>query len=120
MAHLQGHAERRGRSVQGKQRHAFGCGCPLPIACEVGRSEAACSKERAISPHHFLSREIPPYFQQEVAKIRLIDPFSLTGRKMGMIYGYIRVSTDKQTTENQRFEILKFCDEKRLQVDHWV
>jgi DNA invertase Pin-like site-specific DNA recombinase len=37
-----------------------------------------------------------------------------------MIFGYIRVSTDKQTTENQRFEILKFCDEKRLQVDQWV
>jgi DNA invertase Pin-like site-specific DNA recombinase len=37
-----------------------------------------------------------------------------------MIYGYIRVSTDKQTTETQRFEILKFCDEKRLQVDRWV
>lgn len=37
-----------------------------------------------------------------------------------MIYGYIRVSTDKQTTENQRFEILKFCDEKRLHVDAWV
>ena len=25
-----------------------------------------------------------------------------------MIYGYIRVSTDKQTVENQRFEIEKF------------
>lgn len=34
-----------------------------------------------------------------------------------MIYGYIRVSTDKQTTENQRFEILKFADEKKLSVD---
>lgn len=26
-----------------------------------------------------------------------------------MIYGYIRVSTDKQTVENQRFEIEKFA-----------
>ena len=26
-----------------------------------------------------------------------------------MIYGYIRVSTDKQTVENQRFEISDFC-----------
>ena len=26
-----------------------------------------------------------------------------------MVYGYIRVSTDKQTVENQRFEINKFC-----------
>ena len=25
-----------------------------------------------------------------------------------MVYGYIRVSTDKQTVENQRFEIVRF------------
>src|ERR671915_1048590 len=37
-----------------------------------------------------------------------------------MMYGYIRVSTDKQTTENQRFEILKFADEKKLPVDRWI
>jgi len=27
-----------------------------------------------------------------------------------MIYGYIRVSTDKQTVENQRYEINQFCE----------
>jgi DNA invertase Pin-like site-specific DNA recombinase len=37
-----------------------------------------------------------------------------------MIYGYIRVSTDKQTTDNQRFEILKYADEKQLKVDRWI
>jgi len=37
-----------------------------------------------------------------------------------MIYGYIRVSTDKQTAENQRFEILKYADEKQLHVDRWI
>jgi DNA invertase Pin-like site-specific DNA recombinase len=37
-----------------------------------------------------------------------------------MIYGYIRVSTDKQTTENQRFEILKFAHERHLSVDRWI
>src|SRR5947208_14612334 len=37
-----------------------------------------------------------------------------------MIYGYIRVSTDKQTTQNQRFEILKFADEKKLSIDRWI
>lgn len=37
-----------------------------------------------------------------------------------MIYAYIRVSTDKQTTENQRFELLKFADEKKLAVGTWV
>src|SRR5215217_5655411 len=37
-----------------------------------------------------------------------------------MIYGYIRVSTDKQTTENQRFEILKYADERGLHIDRWI
>jgi len=33
---------------------------------------------------------------------------------MGKTYAYIRVSTDKQETENQRFEILKYANGKRL------
>lgn len=37
-----------------------------------------------------------------------------------MIYAYIRVSTDKQTTENQRYEINKFCKNNELSVDKWV
>ncbi len=37
-----------------------------------------------------------------------------------MTYGYIRVSTDKQTVENQRFEIQRFCDKEGLQVNLWV
>lgn len=37
-----------------------------------------------------------------------------------MIYGYIRVSTDKQTVENQRFEILKFCSKNSIKVDKWI
>src|SRR6266536_1181550 len=37
-----------------------------------------------------------------------------------MNYAYIRVSTDKQTTENQKFEILKFADEKNLKVGSWL
>ncbi|MHB8595438.1 MAG: master DNA invertase Mpi family serine-type recombinase [Ktedonobacteraceae bacterium] len=37
-----------------------------------------------------------------------------------MNYAYIRVSTDKQTTENQRFEILKFADEKKINIDSWL
>ena len=37
-----------------------------------------------------------------------------------MIYGYIRVSTDKQTVENQRFEILRFCRKKSLEIDSWI
>lgn len=37
-----------------------------------------------------------------------------------MIYGYIRVSSDKQTVENQRFEINKFCSMEKLSVDGWI
>ncbi|WP_069659380.1 master DNA invertase Mpi family serine-type recombinase [Arcticibacter eurypsychrophilus] len=37
-----------------------------------------------------------------------------------MIYAYIRVSTDKQTVENQRFEILKYSSSKRIHVDEWI
>ena len=37
-----------------------------------------------------------------------------------MIYGYIRVSTDKQTVENQRFEINTFCERNNISVDGWI
>ena len=37
-----------------------------------------------------------------------------------MIYGYIRVSTDKQTVENQRFEINRFCAGKEEIVHRWI
>ncbi len=37
-----------------------------------------------------------------------------------MVYGYIRVSTDKQTVENQRFEILQFCKKNSLKIDSWI
>lgn len=39
---------------------------------------------------------------------------------MFMTYGYIRVSTDKQTVENQRFEILRFAEENSLSIDGWI
>lgn len=37
-----------------------------------------------------------------------------------MIYGYIRVSSDKQTVENQRFEINNFCARQDMKVDGWI
>jgi len=37
-----------------------------------------------------------------------------------MIYGYIRVSSDKQTVENQRFEISDFCKHQNLSIDDWI
>ena len=37
-----------------------------------------------------------------------------------MIYGYIRVSSDKQTVENQRFEISNFCNNNELTIGDWI
>lgn len=37
-----------------------------------------------------------------------------------MIYGYIRVSSDKQTVENQRFEIERFCKVDNMCIDGWI
>ncbi len=37
-----------------------------------------------------------------------------------MIYGYIRVSSDRQTVENQRFEINNFCKKEALDIDGWI
>lgn len=37
-----------------------------------------------------------------------------------MVYAYLRVSTDKQTTKNQRFEIKRFAQLKNLKITQWV
>ena len=37
-----------------------------------------------------------------------------------MIYGYIRVSTDKQTVENQKYEINAFCKKNNLVIAQWI
>ena len=37
-----------------------------------------------------------------------------------MIYGYIRVSTDKQTVENQRFEISAYAKRNDITIDYWI
>lgn len=37
-----------------------------------------------------------------------------------MIYGYLRVSTDKQSLENQKFEINRYCKRENISVDRWV
>jgi len=37
-----------------------------------------------------------------------------------MIYGYVRVSTDKQMTDNQRFEIARYCEKNSIAVDSWI
>lgn len=37
-----------------------------------------------------------------------------------MTYGYIRISTDKQSMDNQKFEILEFAKTQNLIVDKWI
>ena len=37
-----------------------------------------------------------------------------------MTYGYIRVSTDRQTVENQRFEIAQFAKRESLHIHRWI
>ena len=37
-----------------------------------------------------------------------------------MTYGYIRVSTDMQNTENQKDEIQRFCVRNNLVIDNWI
>lgn len=36
-----------------------------------------------------------------------------------MTYAYIRVSSDKQTLENQRYEILQYCAHNNITIDRW-
>ena len=37
-----------------------------------------------------------------------------------MIYGYIRTSTDKQSNENQYYEIEQFTKSNNLKIDKWI
>ena len=46
--------------------------------------------------------------------------YILNLKKTIMIYGYIRVSTDRQTVENQRYEISEFCKKQEIIVDKWI
>lgn len=37
-----------------------------------------------------------------------------------MIYGYTRVSTNTQTTDNQKFEIEQFAKKQGIRIDKWI
>jgi len=37
-----------------------------------------------------------------------------------MTYGYIRVSTDKQSVDNQRYEIEQFCLKNNMKIEQWI
>ena len=54
------------------------------------------------------------------AKVHNLFENLLSLEKKVMIYGYIRVSSDKQTVENQRFEINNFCTKQKLKIDGWI
>ncbi len=36
------------------------------------------------------------------------------------VWGYIRVSTEKQTAENQKLAILEFANKNKMSIDHWI
>ena len=37
-----------------------------------------------------------------------------------MIYAYVRVSMEKQSVENQRYQLLAFAHEKHMMIDRWI
>lgn len=37
-----------------------------------------------------------------------------------MVYGYIRVSTDKQTVKNQKYEITRYAKKHKIIIDEWI
>ena len=55
-----------------------------------------------------------------MAKVHNYSDNLLSLEKKFMIYGYIRVSSDKQTVENQRFEINNFCKKEKLVINDWI
>ena len=55
-----------------------------------------------------------------MAKVHNYSENLLSLEKKVMIYGYIRVSSDKQTVENQRFEINNFCKKEKLVSNDWI
>jgi len=37
-----------------------------------------------------------------------------------MTYGYVRISTDRQDYDNQKFEIENFCKRQNIEIDEWI
>ena len=37
-----------------------------------------------------------------------------------MIYGYVRVSTDRQRVDNQEYEIQRFCKKNGIKINEWI
>lgn len=52
--------------------------------------------------------------------LAMLAKSNYTSNILQMNYGYIRVSTDRQTTKNQKFEILNFAKDKNLPINEWI
>jgi putative DNA-invertase from lambdoid prophage Rac len=57
---------------------------------------------------------------KRIQKSRFMAQHALVVKGYPMYYAYLRVSTDKQTTDQQRFEILKYADANNLIIDYWI
>ena len=55
-----------------------------------------------------------------MAKVHIYSENLLSLEKKVMSYCYIRISSDKQTVENQRFEINNFCKKEKLIINGWL
>jgi hypothetical protein len=72
------------------------------------------SKYYERSPYFFKFSKKYFNFIEESVKA---DRFLFCNRERKIVYGYIRVSTDKQTVENQRFEIENFCKNEKMEIN---
>ncbi len=47
-------------------------------------------------------------------------PIKIFNEEQTMIYGYVRVSTDRQNVKNQHHEIKEFSKQKQFEIDTWI
>lgn len=93
----------------------------------VGQQCKHCVRDRSgakrSEPARNVARAEPRIARPREAGERPKTKFDVAGKNqyfIKMIYAYIRVSTDRQTVENQRFEIERFCEVAKIRVDQWV
>lgn len=79
-----------------------------------------CTIPRMFRGEIYTERKIYDIDNYSERRILLIFYYFCTFVTKTMIYGYIRVSSDKQTVENQRFEIERFCKVNNLHIDGWI
>ena len=92
------------------------------LACVVLRSTTSAIIAQIaflLLPRAILDSSDQPS-QQTIPILLIVVQWELPQIIQHMIYGYIRVSSDKQTVENQRFEITNFCQKRNLYIDDWI